>query len=157
MKSVLLLCGLGFLCVANALPTIAPAGIDCGNGLSCAFGQTCMSNTTGAGRVVREKRAESPFRFVSRLMSLCSMLAPLSPTQCAASTRAYPAPPPTPAPTITNAWPLTEAASLQLSMLTRFTLRSSVTLVSSDRAPCCCVVFVLVPGLSFVAFECPAI
>ena len=54
MKSVLLLCGLAFLCVANALPTIAPAGIDCGNGLSCASGQTCMSNTTGAGRVVRK-------------------------------------------------------------------------------------------------------
>jgi hypothetical protein len=54
MKSVLLLCGLAFLCVANAFPTIALAGIDCGNGLSCAPEQTCMSNTTGAGKVVRK-------------------------------------------------------------------------------------------------------
>jgi hypothetical protein len=41
-----------FLCSVNALPTIAPAGVDCGNGLSCASGQSCLSNATGAGELV---------------------------------------------------------------------------------------------------------
>jgi len=41
-----------FLCSVNALPTIAPAGVDCGNGLSCASGQSCLSNVTGAGELM---------------------------------------------------------------------------------------------------------
>jgi len=52
-----LLCSLALLCGAYALPTIAPAPIDCGNGLSCAAGQTCFTNATGAGELF----ACSPF------------------------------------------------------------------------------------------------
>lgn len=37
--------------IAAAIPTIAPAANDCGNGISCAPLQTCMSNATGAGLV----------------------------------------------------------------------------------------------------------
>jgi hypothetical protein len=51
-SSTILVFALVFLCGATALPTIAPAGIDCGNGLSCASGQTCLSNATGAGELV---------------------------------------------------------------------------------------------------------
>ena len=44
-----------FVCDTNALPTIVPVAPaqDCGNGISCASSQTCMSNTsaTGAGLV----------------------------------------------------------------------------------------------------------
>jgi hypothetical protein len=45
-----------FVCDTNALPTIAPiapTAQDCGNGISCAPSQTCMSNAsaTGAGLV----------------------------------------------------------------------------------------------------------
>ena len=42
------------LCSASALPTIAPAALDCGNGIFCASGQTCMSNSsfTGVGHTV---------------------------------------------------------------------------------------------------------
>jgi len=35
----------------HAIPTIVPATNDCGNGISCALDQTCMSNATGAGLV----------------------------------------------------------------------------------------------------------
>jgi hypothetical protein len=35
----------------HAIPTIVPATNDCGNGISCAVDQTCMSNATGAGLV----------------------------------------------------------------------------------------------------------
>jgi len=56
-SSTILVFALVFLCGATALPTIAPAGIDCGNGLSCASGQTCLSNATGAGELM----ACSPF------------------------------------------------------------------------------------------------
>ena len=35
----------------HAIPTIVPATNDCGNGISCAPLQTCMSNATGAGLV----------------------------------------------------------------------------------------------------------
>ena len=35
----------------NAIPTIAPDSHQCGNGISCASLQTCMSNSTGAGLV----------------------------------------------------------------------------------------------------------
>ncbi len=37
------------VCRVSAIPTIAPAANDCGNGISCAPLQTCMSNATGAG------------------------------------------------------------------------------------------------------------
>ena len=42
-----------FVFNTDALPTIAPASEDCGNGISCAPSQTCMSNAsaTGAGLV----------------------------------------------------------------------------------------------------------
>jgi len=42
-----------FVCDTDALPTIAPASEDCGNGIFCAPSQTCMSNAsaTGAGLV----------------------------------------------------------------------------------------------------------
>ena len=49
---VVLACALAMLCTANAIPTIAPAGVDCLNGISCAPGQTCMSNATGTGNAV---------------------------------------------------------------------------------------------------------
>ena len=35
----------------NALPNMNVLGVDCGNGITCASSQTCMSNTTGAGLV----------------------------------------------------------------------------------------------------------
>ena len=35
----------------NALPMIAPNPQNCGNGISCASSQTCMSNATGAGLI----------------------------------------------------------------------------------------------------------
>ena len=35
----------------HAIPTIVPNANDCGNGISCAPLQTCMSNATGAGLV----------------------------------------------------------------------------------------------------------
>lgn len=35
----------------HAIPTIVPTTNDCGNGISCALDQTCMSNATGAGLV----------------------------------------------------------------------------------------------------------
>jgi len=35
----------------NALPNIDLNGQNCGNGISCAHSQTCMSNTTGAGLI----------------------------------------------------------------------------------------------------------
>ena len=38
-----------FVCDTNALPTIAPASQDCGNGISCAPSQTCMSNASAPG------------------------------------------------------------------------------------------------------------
>jgi hypothetical protein len=44
---------LALLCGANALPTIVSPGIDCLNGISCAAGQTCMSNATGVGMLVK--------------------------------------------------------------------------------------------------------
>ena len=44
---------LALLCSANAIPTFISTGVDCLNGISCAPGQTCMSNATGAGLVVR--------------------------------------------------------------------------------------------------------
>ena len=37
------------VCSVSAIPTIAPAPNGCGNGISCAPLQTCMSNATGAG------------------------------------------------------------------------------------------------------------
>ena len=37
------------VCSVSAIPTIAPAPNSCGNGISCAPDQTCMSNATGAG------------------------------------------------------------------------------------------------------------
>ena len=37
--------------ITAAIPTIAPAANDCGNGIFCAPLQTCMSNATGAGLV----------------------------------------------------------------------------------------------------------
>lgn len=50
MKSfAVLVCVLALLCSANAIPTIISTGVDCLNGISCAPGQTCMSNTTGVG------------------------------------------------------------------------------------------------------------
>ena len=39
------------LSVANGLPNLAPSNNDCGNGIYCAAGQTCMSNATGAGLI----------------------------------------------------------------------------------------------------------
>jgi hypothetical protein len=54
MKSfAVLVCVLALLCSANAIPTIISTGVDCLNGISCAPGQTCMSNTTGVGMAVR--------------------------------------------------------------------------------------------------------
>lgn len=38
-------------CSVSAIPTILPDANDCGNGISCAPDQTCMSNATGAGIV----------------------------------------------------------------------------------------------------------
>ena len=35
----------------SSLPTISPNPQNCGNGISCASSQTCMSNTTGAGLI----------------------------------------------------------------------------------------------------------
>ncbi len=58
--TALLVCALALLCGARALPTIAPAGIDCGNGLSCASGQTCFSNATGAGELVTRPNRLAP-------------------------------------------------------------------------------------------------
>ena len=55
--TTLLVCALALLCGASALPTIAPAGIDCGNGLFCASGQTCFSNMTGAGELVTRPKS----------------------------------------------------------------------------------------------------
>ena len=46
-------CVLALLCGASAFPNIAPIALKCGNGISCAHSQTCMSNATGAGLVVR--------------------------------------------------------------------------------------------------------
>ena len=37
--------------VVNAIPTISPNPQNCGNGITCAFSQTCMSNATGAGLI----------------------------------------------------------------------------------------------------------
>jgi len=37
------------VCSVSAAPTIVPAPNSCGNGISCAPDQTCMSNATGAG------------------------------------------------------------------------------------------------------------
>jgi hypothetical protein len=37
------------VCSVSAIPTILPNTNDCGNGISCAPLQTCMSNATGAG------------------------------------------------------------------------------------------------------------
>jgi hypothetical protein len=48
----------------NAIPTIAPTAENCGNGISCANLQTCMSNATGAGLVY----ACSPFINAVRCM-----------------------------------------------------------------------------------------
>jgi len=39
------------LSVSNGLPNLAPSNNDCGNGIYCAAGQTCMSNATGAGLI----------------------------------------------------------------------------------------------------------
>jgi hypothetical protein len=39
------------LSIANGLPNLAPSNNDCGNGIYCAAGQTCMSNATGAGLI----------------------------------------------------------------------------------------------------------
>lgn len=39
------------VCSVSAIPTIHPPGHSCGNGISCANFQTCMSNATGAGLV----------------------------------------------------------------------------------------------------------
>ena len=39
------------VCSVSAIPTIQPSGHSCGNGISCAIFQTCMSNATGAGLV----------------------------------------------------------------------------------------------------------
>ena len=38
-----------FVCDTDALPTIAPAAEDCGNGIFCAPSQTCMSNASAPG------------------------------------------------------------------------------------------------------------
>ncbi len=57
---MLLVCALALLCGVNAVPTIAPAGIDCGNGIFCASGQTCLSNATGAGQLVTRSNSFSP-------------------------------------------------------------------------------------------------
>lgn len=43
-----LACALLFVS-ANALPTIAPASENCGNGIFCASSQTCMSNASAVG------------------------------------------------------------------------------------------------------------
>jgi len=48
----------------NALPNIDLNGQNCGNGISCAHSQTCMSNTTGAGLIY----ACSPFYNAVRCM-----------------------------------------------------------------------------------------
>jgi len=49
MKSfIFIACALALLCGSNALPSIVSSQ-DCGNGISCASSQTCMSNATGAG------------------------------------------------------------------------------------------------------------
>jgi hypothetical protein len=47
-----LFCAITLLSGGHAISTIAPSGQDCGNGLSCAPSQTCMSNATGAGMQV---------------------------------------------------------------------------------------------------------
>jgi hypothetical protein len=52
MKSfIFIACALALLCGSNALPSIVSSQ-DCGNGISCASSQTCMSNATGAGLLV---------------------------------------------------------------------------------------------------------
>ena len=82
-SSTILVFALVFLCGATALPTIAPAGIDCGNGLFCASGQTCLSNATGAGELVKNKiktllnslpRAQ-PFPPRAPPLTLCAQMA----------------------------------------------------------------------------------
>ena len=55
MKTISLLAFvLALLCSANAIPSI-PNLLQCGNGISCAPSQTCMSNVTGAGSAVNPK------------------------------------------------------------------------------------------------------
>lgn len=54
MKLTVLSCALLLLLAGvNAIPTVAPSILvkDCGNGIYCAYNQTCMSNATGAGLV----------------------------------------------------------------------------------------------------------
>ena len=51
MRPHLLLTFAMFFLAANALPMITPNPQNCGNGISCANSQTCMSNATGAGLV----------------------------------------------------------------------------------------------------------
>ena len=86
--TTLLVCALAFFSGVSALPTIAPAGIDCGNGLSCASGQTCLSNTTGAGELVTRSNSFAPKKssqliadgllsfFQRRLLPRCALLLP---------------------------------------------------------------------------------
>jgi hypothetical protein len=50
----LLACALAMLSSAHAIPAIAPSTHDCGNGVSCASTQTCMSDARGAGMKVRK-------------------------------------------------------------------------------------------------------
>lgn len=51
--TIVLLCYSGNSTKTNALPMITPDPISqqCGNGISCATSQTCMSNSTGAGLI----------------------------------------------------------------------------------------------------------
>ena len=51
MNAFLALLLLSSINTINAIPTIVPNTNDCGNGISCALDQTCMSNATGAGLV----------------------------------------------------------------------------------------------------------
>ena len=51
MRPYLLLILSMFFLASNALPMISPNPQNCGNGISCANAQTCMSNATGAGLI----------------------------------------------------------------------------------------------------------
>jgi hypothetical protein len=68
----------------------------CGNGITCAFGQTCMSSANGAGNRVTQSSPRPLRTFISSsshlMLLFCSLRAPRSRTPCAAATRASPAP-----------------------------------------------------------------